>query len=97
MLCHVLVYLTETRRISLPVIVRRRHRLVESDAPGCVKFTREYRVVDSLDRVDIVNVLDKKAVRRKEGVHLGFTFNVPEGVKRTGIPELPAELNSAER
>ena len=60
--------------------------LVESDAPGCAKFTREYRIVDGLDRVDIVNVLDKKAVRRKEGVHLGFAFNVPEGVMRMDIP-----------
>ena len=60
--------------------------LVESDAPGCVKLSREIRVVDGLDRVDIVNVLDKKAVREKEGVHLGFAFNVPDGVMRMDIP-----------
>ena len=60
--------------------------LVESDAPGCLKFSREIRVVDGLDRVDIVNVLDKKAVREKEGVHLGFAFNVPGGVMRMDIP-----------
>jgi alpha-mannosidase len=59
---------------------------VESDAPGCVKLTREIRVVDGLDRVDIVNVLDKKEVREKEGVHLGFAFNVPDGVMRIDIP-----------
>ena len=59
---------------------------VESDAPGCVKFSREIRVVDGLDRVDLVNVLDKKAVREKEGVHLGFAFNVPDGVMRMDIP-----------
>ena len=39
--------------------------LVESDAPGCVKLSREFRVVDGLDRVDIINVLDKNAVRRE--------------------------------
>ena len=60
--------------------------LVESDAPGCFKFTREIRVVDGLDRVDIINVLDKKEVREKEGVHLGFAFNVPDGVMRVDIP-----------
>ena len=60
--------------------------LVESDAPGCVKLSREIRVVDGLDRVDIINVLDKKAVREKEGVHLGFAFNVPDGVMRMDIP-----------
>ncbi len=59
--------------------------LVESDAPGCEKLSREVRVVDGLDRVDIVNVLDKKAVREKEGVHLGFAFNVPAGVMRMDI------------
>ncbi len=60
--------------------------LIESDAPGCVKLSREIRVVDGLDRVDIINVLDKKAVREKEGVHLGFAFNVPDGVMRMDIP-----------
>ena len=60
--------------------------LVESEAPGCVKLSREIRVVDGLDRVDIINVLDKKAVREKEGVHLGFAFNVPDGVMRMDIP-----------
>lgn len=60
--------------------------LVESAAPGCQKFSREIRVVDGLDRVDIINVLDKTAVREKEGVHLGFAFNIPDGVIRMDIP-----------
>jgi len=60
--------------------------VVESDAPGCVKLSREIRVVDGLDRVDLINVLDKKAVREKEGVHLGFAFDVPDGVMRMDIP-----------
>ncbi len=60
--------------------------LVESDAPGCAKLTREVRVVDGLNRVDIVNTLDKKEVRQRESVHLGFAFNVPDGVMRINIP-----------
>jgi alpha-mannosidase len=60
--------------------------LVRSSAPGCFKLSREVRVIDGLDRVDIVNVLDKKEVREKEGVHLGFAFNVPDGVMRIDIP-----------
>ena len=60
--------------------------LVESAAPGCVQFTREIRVVDGLDHVDIVNVLNKKEVRQKESVHLGFAFNVPHGAMRIDIP-----------
>ncbi len=59
---------------------------IESDAPGCVKLSREIRIVDGLDRVDLINMIDKKAVREKEGVHLGFAFNVPDGVMRMDIP-----------
>lgn len=60
--------------------------LVESSAPGCFQWSREIRVIDGLDRVDIINVIDKKEVREKEGVHLGFAFNVPDGVMRIDIP-----------
>ncbi|MCX7426819.1 MAG: glycosyl hydrolase family 38, partial [Planctomycetia bacterium] len=60
--------------------------VVEGDAPGCRKLTRRLRVVDGLDRVDIANVLDKKDVRDKEAVHLGFAFNVPEGTMRVETP-----------
>ncbi len=60
--------------------------VVESDAPGCTRLSREVRVVDGLGRVDIVNTLDKKAVRKKEAVHFGFAFNVPSGVMRIDIP-----------
>ncbi|MGO8747734.1 MAG: glycosyl hydrolase-related protein [Thermoguttaceae bacterium] len=60
--------------------------LVESDAPGCFRLRREIRVIDGLDRVDIMNLLDKKAVRQKESVHLGFAFNVPNGTMRMDVP-----------
>jgi alpha-mannosidase len=60
--------------------------LVKSDAPGCVAFSREIRVIDGLDRADIINVLDKRAVRQKESVHLGFAFHVPGGVMRMDMP-----------
>lgn len=59
---------------------------IVSDAPGCIRFHREIRLVDGLDRVELINVLDKKAVREKEGVHLGFAFNVPRGIMRMDIP-----------
>lgn len=60
--------------------------LVESDAPGCRKLTREVRVIEGVDRVDLVNVVDKLPVRAKEGVHFGFGFNVPEGEVRVDVP-----------
>jgi alpha-mannosidase len=52
--------------------------LVESDAPGCNKLVREVRLVDGLDRVELLDMVDKKAVREVEGVHFGFGFNVPD-------------------
>jgi hypothetical protein len=51
--------------------------LIESDAPGCKKLTREVRVVDGLDYVEIIDTVDKQRVRAVEGVHFGFAFNVP--------------------
>jgi alpha-mannosidase len=60
--------------------------LIESDAPGCRKLTREVRVVEGIDRVDIINSVDKLPVRAKEGVHFGFSFNVSDGEVRTDVP-----------
>ncbi len=59
--------------------------LVQSDAPGCRKLTREVRVIEGMERVDIINTVDKVAIRAKEGVHFGFAFNVPEGELRTDM------------
>ena len=60
--------------------------LVESDAPGCRKLTREIRLVSGLDRVDIINTVDKEKIRTKEGVHFAFDFSVPDGVMRMDTP-----------
>jgi len=60
--------------------------LVQSDAPGCNKLAREIRLVDGLDRVEISDTIDKKAVRSVEGVHIGFGFNVPNPALRINIP-----------
>jgi len=60
--------------------------LIESDAPGCNKLTREVRVIAGLDRVDIINVIDKQKIYKQEAVHLAFPFNVPNGIMRMDIP-----------
>jgi alpha-mannosidase len=76
---------------------------VDSDAPGCNKFTREIRVISGIDRVDIINVIDKKPIRKKEGVHLEYPFHVPEGtihldlawsIIRPEIDQLPASCKN---
>ena len=51
--------------------------LVESQAPGCRKLLREVRVVDGLDRVEMIDRVDKLPIRSPEGVHFAFSFNVP--------------------
>ncbi|MCP5522460.1 MAG: hypothetical protein H7A46_13025 [Verrucomicrobiales bacterium] len=60
--------------------------LVESDAPGCHKLTREYRLHALRNYIEIINTVDKEAVRAKEGVHFGFGFNVPGGTVRMDVP-----------
>ena len=52
--------------------------VAESEAPGCNRLAREVRLVDGLDRVEIIDLVDKQAVRSVEGVHFGFSFNIPD-------------------
>jgi alpha-mannosidase len=60
--------------------------LVESEAPSCRKLLREVRVVDGLDRVEIIDSVDKLPVRTPEGLHFGFEFNVPGAKVRFNSP-----------
>lgn len=61
--------------------------IVEADAPGCRRYSSEIRVVDGIDRVDIIDRLDKQSVRDKEGVHIAFPFNVPNGQLRYDVAD----------
>jgi len=60
--------------------------IIESDAPGCNKLTREVRLIAGLDRVDLIDNIDKKNIYAQEGVHIAFPFNVPDGVTRMDLP-----------
>lgn len=60
--------------------------LIESEAPGCRKLTREIRMHAAKDYVEIINTVDKLPVREKESVHFGFGFNVPDGVVSMNVP-----------
>ena len=44
------------------------------------------RVVDGLDRVEIIDKVDKLPVRTPEGLHFGFEFNVPDAMVRINSP-----------
>jgi alpha-mannosidase len=59
---------------------------VVSDAPGARSLTRQVRLIDRINRLDITNVIDKLPVREKEGVHFGFPFHVPEAEVRMDTP-----------
>ncbi|MNQ05553.1 hypothetical protein D3C85_182910 [compost metagenome] len=48
---------------------------ITSDAPGANKLERIISLYSGSDEVLIQNILDKKAIRTKEGVHFGYPFN----------------------
>lgn len=60
--------------------------LVTSKAPGTNGLTREIRLVSGLDKVELINTIDKRAIRRKESVHFAFPFKVPGAQVRYSIP-----------
>ena len=59
---------------------------IESGAPGCSQLVREVSLVSGMDRVDLVDTMDKKNVYEPEGIHLAFPFCVPGGVLRMDVP-----------
>ncbi len=60
--------------------------VVESQAEGCTRLTREVRLVAGRPHVEIVNTVDKIATKKKEGIHFGFAFNIPDPRTRADIP-----------
>lgn len=48
---------------------------ITSDAPGANKLERIISLYSGSNQVLIHNVLDKKAIRSKEGIHFGYPFN----------------------
>ncbi|WP_106529976.1 glycoside hydrolase family 38 C-terminal domain-containing protein [Chitinophaga niastensis] len=48
---------------------------ITSEAPGTNKLERRISLYAESDELEIENIIDKKAIREKEGVHFGFPFN----------------------
>ena len=61
--------------------------LVEGDAPGAKHYSSEIRLIEGIDRMDVITNIDKLAVRQKEGVHIAFPFSVPEGQLRYDVAD----------
>lgn len=59
---------------------------VGSSAPGCRDLAREYRVVDGLPWLAVMNRVDKEPIRDKEGLHFRFAFDLPGAVPRIEVP-----------
>ncbi len=68
--------------------------LVESDAPGCHRLSREVRIVAGSDRVELINTVDKRRIESagyhakegKESLNFAFPFRVPGGGIRMDVP-----------
>ena len=74
--------------------------LIESDAPGCNKLSREIRLVRGFDYFEMINTVDKKRAQivptpgdysfanigGKESLNFGFPFNVANGEVKLDIP-----------
>jgi hypothetical protein len=60
--------------------------LVESQAEGCNSLTREVTIIAGQPFIEIRNVVDKKAILNKEGIHFGFAFNIEKPTTRADIP-----------
>ena len=69
--------------------------LVQSEAPGTKKLTQEIRLIKGLNRIDLINTVDKLKVREKEAVNFAFPFNVPNGKMKIdlGVGILEPEIN----
>ncbi|MCA9440565.1 MAG: hypothetical protein KC964_07150, partial [Candidatus Omnitrophica bacterium] len=59
--------------------------VAESHPQGCYHLNREIRIFQGLDRIDIIDELDKRKIREKEGVHFAFPFDIPDGQIRLDI------------
>ena len=68
-------------------------------APGVRQLITILRVIDGIDRVDIINLLDKEKVLDKESVHFGFPFQVPgrPDARQHALGRGGAEYRSAAR
>lgn len=60
--------------------------LVNATAPGANGLQQEVKLVAGIDRVELINTIDKQAIGNKESVHFVFPFHVPGAQVRYSIP-----------
>jgi alpha-mannosidase len=59
---------------------------VRSAAESCKWLTREVKLTKNKPFIELINTIDKLSSRKKEGIHYGFAFNVPNGEMKIDIP-----------
>ncbi len=59
---------------------------VQTEAEGCNSLVREVTLADGMPYVEITDIIDKKAVTEKEGIHIGFSFDIKDPVTHADIP-----------
>lgn len=59
---------------------------VSSKAHGCRSVSRSVRLLANQPWVELSNVVDKLPWVAKDGIHFGFSFNVPQAQTRVDIP-----------
>ncbi|MCX6230473.1 MAG: glycosyl hydrolase-related protein [Bacteroidetes bacterium] len=62
--------------------------LIKSEAPGCNSIQREIRLVKGMNKIDIINTIDKKLVRKGEAIHFAYPFTISD-------PEVRIDLGYA--
>lgn len=59
---------------------------ITSKARGCRSVSRSVRLLANQPWVEITNVVDKLPLVEKDGIHFGFSFNIPDSKTRVDIP-----------
>lgn len=60
--------------------------LIETEGKGSNGISQEIEMVSGINKINIVNVVDKLRVTENENVRFSFPFDVPEGKVRIDIP-----------
>ena len=68
---------------SGPVVAELR---IVSKATGCRIVSRSVRIIRDQPWVETSNVVDKFPLLAKDGIHIGFDFDIPDGKTRVDIP-----------
>jgi hypothetical protein len=67
---------------------------INFEAPSCKSMTSEISLVEGIDKISIINTLDKLAERNKEAVHFSFPFLIPDATITYDIPTAYARVNT---